>query len=115
MWDQEMHGPCEVLIRDQLLAAMALAEWTTLTQSHHTRSPAVERQMGLGRWREHVSSLCALTPGWGHGCFCFARARRLPSRRSLPPTLPADASLLPAPRTPPCGLNHSQELSEGRH
>jgi len=43
-----MHERLSVLIRAQLLAPRALAGGGTLTQSHHTRSPADGRQVGLG-------------------------------------------------------------------
>jgi len=87
-----MHEPWLVLIRDQLLAARAPAGGGMLMQSHHTRSPAVGRQVGSGGWLGRVSPVCALTLRWWEDCY-LARVRRLPSRRLLPPTRPSHPSL----------------------
>ena len=107
-----MHGRWLVLFCDKLLAARDPVGGTTLTQFHHTPSPAVGRQVGLGGCRGRVSSVCALTLGWWDDCF-FVRARRLPSRQPVPPTRSADPSLPPVSPTPPSLFHRSHEKCEG--
>jgi len=83
-WDDETHARWSVLNRDQFLGARSPAGRARLTQSPHTRSPAVGRQVGLGGRRGRVSSVCAIAPVWWD--VCAARALRLPSRPPLPST-----------------------------